>query len=317
MIEINKAITEFGVEQKTALMLNESFNPFIEKAQEWTDIAMSLVVTSEDQTREMKMARQARLALKDIRLAADKKRKELKEDSLRYGKAVQGVYNIIEGFITPLEEHLEKQEKFAEILEAERMAKLQLEREAEIMPYAEFVAMNTNLSGMPEDEYIKLLQYGKTRMKERNDEIARIEREKIEAEEKRQQEIERMRLENERIKAEAAEEMRVAEEMRLKEAAIKAEEMRVLQEKAAEELRLLRIKMDFEAKEREAAVKLQQEKAAEEGRQKLINKIDKLYKDVAGNKPMTLELFRVAVMRIIDSMGKRGAGKSDESIRTK
>ena len=58
----------------------------------------------------MQEARIARLALRDIRIQADKTRKALKEESLRYGKAVQGVYNVIEYLITPIEKHLEERE---------------------------------------------------------------------------------------------------------------------------------------------------------------------------------------------------------------
>ena len=113
--ELVRVINESGVEQSTALTLQSSFLPFFEQAEQWKIKAESLVVTDASQTREMKMAREARLALKDIRVSADKTRKALKEDSLRYGKAVQGVYNVIDYLIAPIEKHLEEQEKFPEI----------------------------------------------------------------------------------------------------------------------------------------------------------------------------------------------------------
>lgn len=118
--QLLQVITESGVEQTTAQSLQKAFEPFFAQANDWQEKAKGLVVTDESQTREMKMAREARLALKEIRVNADKTRKALKEDSLRYGKAVQEVYNVIEYLIVPIEKHLEEQEKFVERKEAER-----------------------------------------------------------------------------------------------------------------------------------------------------------------------------------------------------
>ena len=125
--ELVKVVETSGVEPQTATTLKESFLPFFEQAEEWKRKAEALVVTDATQVHDMKMARTARLALKEIRVNADKKRKELKEDSLRYGKAVQGVYNVIEFLIAPIEKHLQEQEDFVAIAEAERKARKEAE----------------------------------------------------------------------------------------------------------------------------------------------------------------------------------------------
>lgn len=114
----NELITEVQkstVEPTTASMLIESFNPLFQQAKTWKEKAEQLIVTDENQIDKMNDARDARLALKKIRVEADHLRKKLKEDSLRYGKAVQGVYNVIEFLISPIEKHLEEQERFVEI----------------------------------------------------------------------------------------------------------------------------------------------------------------------------------------------------------
>ena len=49
-----------------------------------------------------------------------KVRKELKEESLRKGKAIDGVANIIKFLIEPVEKYLEDQEKFIEKLEQQK-----------------------------------------------------------------------------------------------------------------------------------------------------------------------------------------------------
>ena len=108
-------IENSGVEPTTALMLKDKFLKFFEQAEEWKEKADGINVTDASQKHDMQMARTARLALREIRINADKTRKALKEDSLRYGKAVQGVYNIIEFLIAPIELRLENQERFVEI----------------------------------------------------------------------------------------------------------------------------------------------------------------------------------------------------------
>ncbi len=201
--ELVKVVETSGVEPQTATTLKESFLPFFEQAEEWKRKAEALVVTDATQVHDMKMARTARLALKEIRVNADKKRKELKEDSLRYGKAVQGVYNVIEYLIAPIEKHLEDQEKYAEIQEAKRKAELNILRKNEIQPFVEFIPYELNLGELSEEVYLKTLNNAKILFQakieaEKKAEAERIAKEKAEAEER-----ERIRIENKRLKAEA------------------------------------------------------------------------------------------------------------------
>jgi len=181
--EIQNIITEVGLEKTTSNKIENCFMPFLQKIQEWEDKAISLVVTDVAQTREMKMAREARLALRDIRIDADNTRKALKEDSLRYAKAVQGVYNLIEYKIAPIEKHLLNQEKFAEIQEEKRRAELKIQRESELLPYAEFVPFGLDFANMSEEDFIKTLNGAKLQHQNKIDTEKR-ERELKEAREK-------------------------------------------------------------------------------------------------------------------------------------
>ena len=79
--ELVKVVDTSGVEAQTATTLKEKFLPFFEQAEEWKRKAETLVVTDASQVHDMKMARTARLALKEIRVNADKTRKALKEDT--------------------------------------------------------------------------------------------------------------------------------------------------------------------------------------------------------------------------------------------
>jgi len=179
--QLLKVITDSKVEQSTALSLQNAFLPFYDNLLSWSEKAKTLVVTDASQVREMKMAREGRLALRDIRVAANKKRIALKEDSTRYGKAVQNVYNLIDDLCTPAEKHLEEQEKFVEIQEENRKAELKAIRTAELLPYAEFVdhSLFNELGEYSEVEYQKVLSNCKDAMEYALAEEAQAELDRI------------------------------------------------------------------------------------------------------------------------------------------
>jgi hypothetical protein len=203
--ELLPAISETGVDTEIQQMLVERFTPFLEQVREWKQKAETLVVTDISQTAEMKMARVARLAIRDIRLDADKTRKELKEDSLRYGRAVQGVYNVIEAAISPIEKHLEEQEKFKEREEAKQRAILKAKREDEAEPLRQYIPYGIDFSEITQEDFNKLINGAKLQRQQAIElaekaEADRVARLKSEAEER-----ERLRVENERLKSEAEE----------------------------------------------------------------------------------------------------------------
>ena len=206
----------------------------------------------------MKQAREARLAIKAIRIEADKTRKSLKEDSLRYGKAVQGVYNVIEYMIKPIEEHLEKQEKFAEIAEANRKEALHNERVALLQPYG-VDCTSYDLRNMSAEAFTQLLDGSKLAYENKIAEAKRIEEERIAAEKAEQERIEAQRIENERLKAEAAERERVLAEERAKAEA----ERKAIEEKARIEREALEKKAAEEKAEADRLAKIEADKQAE------------------------------------------------------
>ena len=258
MQEITQVIKQSEVEESTAKSLEENFIPFFQQAKEWSEKAKELIVTDVSQKEEMKMAREARLALKEIRINADKKRKELKQDSIRYGRAVQGVYNVIEYLVVPIEKHLLDQEKFAEKQEAERIAALKAERENELEPFSEFVPFGVDLGGMSDDDYAKLfngcrLQYRAKIEAEQKAEAERIAKEKADAEE-----AERIAKENERLRIEAEKrEKEIQQERQRIEAERKLAEGKAAKEREIQEQKL---KAEREEKERlEAEIKAKEE----------------------------------------------------------
>lgn len=243
-------IESSGLEPETVAMLKKNFLPFLEQAREWKSRAKGLVVTDAGQTREMKMAREARLALREIRVNADKARKALKADALAYGRAVQGVYNTIEAAIKPIEEYLMEQEQFIEIQAKKERERLDAERAAEIRPWVEFggdlTFSDTPYGNMTPEAWAKYLQAAKdAKDAHEKAEAERIAKEKAEAEER-----ERLRKENERLQAEARERERAAAEERRK----MEEQARKEREEAARKLaaeRAERERLEEEARKRE------------------------------------------------------------------
>jgi len=254
--KINLAIANIGVEPSTAIELSNAFAPFLVQAAEWKEKAEALVVTDVSQVKEMADAREARLALQKVRTSADKKRKELKEESLRYGKAVQDVYNLIEGTIKPIEEHLHLQEKFAEIQRQKEVDTITLKRNKELLPFAEFVAVNLDLGNMSESDYQNVLKGAMMLTEIKAKEAAEAEAKRIEAEAEAKEERERIQKENERLRNEAKEREALLAEERMKREAIEAEQ------KAAEEAERQRKDQERKEAERQAEAQRQAEQKA-------------------------------------------------------
>lgn len=275
---------EPGLEQDTQQSLLTAFQGFYQSADEWRAKALSIQITRPDQIREMKLARETRLALREIRIKADKRRKEMKEDSLRRGKAIDGAFNMLAHAIEPLERHLLEQEQFINRMEEERKAKLKIEREDALRPFTDVTLYQ--LGEMDEATFNQLLEtnrlgYAARQEAAKKAEAERIERERIEAEERAKREAAeaaeraRIKAENERLKAEReaaeiaaraereaaqAEARRIAEETRKEREAIEAKA------KAEREAAAAQARKEREAREAaEAALKA---KEAEEQRKR-------------------------------------------------
>lgn len=218
-------VRDNGLEASSASQLLTTFEPLLLQAEEWARRVARIKVTDASQTAEMKLARESRLALKELRVNAEKARKRLKEDSLRRGKAIDGAYNIIEFIIAPLETELQAQEDFAKNKELARKATIKKVRLEEITPHLQNPA--TELVGLviedlSDETYKQLLELKQMNHNARLNEALRLHEERIAREKSEAVERERIRIENERLKHEAAE----------REVALQAERARVDRERA-------------------------------------------------------------------------------------
>lgn len=158
----------------------------------------TIIVESEDDNANMKLARETRLALREHRIRIEKQHDILKADSLATGRAIDLVQRIALAEIKPVEEHLQLQEKYAETKQEERRQARIAERSVALSQYVDDLSIY-NYGDMGDDAFAMLLDTVKTDKERR-------EKEAEEAELARQ--AEQKRIEDERMaaqrKAEAA-----------------------------------------------------------------------------------------------------------------
>lgn len=249
-------LSEQNVAKENAELLLKAFGAPFEEAGRILAEHKTIVVTKEDDFALMAEARSKRLALKDIRIGVEKKRKELKEDSLRTGKAIDSVAKFVKEIIEPAEEYLEQQEKFAEIKQAERAAKVKAERISELSKYMSDPASYYRLDDMTDEQYDEALQSAKSVYDIKQAEIKKAEDDRISKEKADLEEQERVRIENAKLKKEAEDrEAEVAKERK----ATEAREAKVKAEREAEQ-KVAQVKLDEERQKRE---KIEAEQRAE------------------------------------------------------
>lgn len=254
--QLVKVVNESGLDKTKAQVLLDNFSSYFELASDWEKKANSLVITDVSQKAEMKMAREGRLFLREKRIAIEKTRKTLKENSLREGQTIDAIAKILTNLITPIEQDLESKEKYAEVKEAERKAELKKEREIEVSAYSEFVPEGLDFGSMDDANYQKILSGAKLQKQAKIEADAKAEAERIAKIKAEEEERKRTQEENARLKAEAdAKEKALAEERAKAEAARKEAE-----EKARKEREIAEAKLKAE---REKA-RIEAEKAAAE-----------------------------------------------------
>ena len=273
--EIALVVHQSELEADSELAIQTAFAPLFAQAKEWEAKVATIHVTDASQVREMKLAREFRLALKEIRVIAEKNKKRLKEDSLKRGRAIDFVYNTFEGLVKPLEEKLKEQEEFVVRQEASRKAKLKAEREEALRPFGVDTQFY-QLGEMPESAWVDLFKSVIAADEAKKAEAAKAEAERIAKEKADTEERERIRVENERLKAEAAERerlaqieaQRIAAERAVADAAARAEREKHEAEMARQQAEARRIVAEAHEKarrEREAAeAKAKAERAARE-----------------------------------------------------
>ncbi len=252
--QLQVIVKESGLEQSKAEYILTQFQNYFELASEWEKKAKTIVVTDEKQEVDMKMARTGRLFLREKRIAIEDARKKLKEQSLREGKAIDGIANVLKALIIPIEEYLEKQEKFVEHREFERAELIRIEVEKKM----EDDRLKAEKQALEEQAKIKAENERLKKEAEAKERALQIERAKVEAE---KQEAERKaKAEQDSLKKEAEDrlekERKIAEAKRKEEqdkAFAEAEKVRKANAVQLEKERAERAKLEAELKAKKEA----------------------------------------------------------------
>jgi len=154
--QLVQVVKNAGLEENKVDSLLKSFSTYFNEAKIIAEEAKNILVTDESQIDLMQKARENRLQLKEIRINAEKTRVTLKEQSLREGRAIDGVNNLIKALIAPVEEHLERQEKFAEMKEKARLESIYSERLEKLSKYVDDVSLY-NIKEMTDEVFANLL----------------------------------------------------------------------------------------------------------------------------------------------------------------
>lgn len=308
-VEIVPANLGLAPEAKQSLEL--SFAEYFEKARQFK--AQSESITS------AKLARAARLEVKALRVAAEKTRKELKEDSLRMGKAIDGANNILLAMIVPIEQRLEDIEKEDERKEEARIAALHAARADEIAPYRVPEALpytRQELGRMDDATWAATLQDAKDLHELREERARKAEADRIAKEKAEAEERERQRAEIERLRKEAAE--REAKAKAEREAAEKAQ--REAAEKARKEREAIeaKAKAEREAADRELArIKAEADKAAREEalRQQALREVERKKAEAAREAQRKAEAELAAAQAAKEEAEKAAAAAAAKAAR--
>ena len=173
------------IEKSKAEQIKKTFDPMVKMLEGFEEAYSDVIKASEKGIDEdlTKRAKRLRLDIAKIRIEADKVRKSEKEEYLRAGQAIQGVFNILKWAVTDREEKLESIEKHFELQEQKRLEALQSERVELLNPYVED-AHERNLSDMDQDVWEAYLSTKKKEHEDRIEAEKKAEQERIEQERK-------------------------------------------------------------------------------------------------------------------------------------
>lgn len=237
-----------GLDASKAEQIEAVFSPMVKMLKGFEtkyDEVINLKISPEKCTK----AKRLRIDISKVRIDADKVRKVQKEEYLRAGNAIQGVYNILKFAVVDKEDSLKEIETHYERIEEEKKIKLQEERQLELEKY-DVDGSQIDLGSMREEIWSNFLTGSKSNYAAGKEAERKVE-------EIRQAAIKKAEAEQKRIKAE--------NKKLLIEREKEAKERKAADEKAeAERLKLVKEKEAIEAKARGEREKLIKEKEAAE-----------------------------------------------------
>ncbi len=230
---------EYGLEESKVQGLMQKYGKHFTEARELVQGAMDIKVKDENDFENMEKARERRLSIRKVRIGVENIRKSLKEQSLREGRAIDGMANIIKALVEPVEDYLIGQEKYAEELAKAKKDKVEEERVSKLSKFVDNLVEGYTLhpDTMSSDTFNTLLKNSEIAFdaQKKAEEEAEELNKKVEADKKAEEEL--IRAENKKLKVQME-----------KEAKEKQELARKLKEKEEAEAKVKKAKADEEAK---------------------------------------------------------------------
>ena len=191
---------EFGLDEKQSLTVEQAFAPKVAE-REGLRIMYEQILAKELSAETSAEAREIRLKLVPVGTGLKKIHTTQKAVAFSFGKYCDALYNAEIAPVEQMKEKLFEIEKWAEIQEEKRVAKLQAER-IEILKQFEVDGSLMLVGSMTDDIWINYLlgvklNYEKKKADEAKAETDRIELERLQAEEREAQRLENIRLKQE------------------------------------------------------------------------------------------------------------------------
>ncbi|OQA54720.1 MAG: hypothetical protein BWY42_01641 [Candidatus Omnitrophica bacterium ADurb.Bin277] len=222
----------------------------------------------------------AKMEVKSRRIDVEKKRKELKEDALRYGQAIDAEAKRLTALLSPIEDHLETEEKvYLDQKAAEKAEKERIAAEKYQARIDRLCSFGATFNGTMFNAYGNVISgkaieaatdesfeefIGKIAVAKEADDLRRAEEERVRLEEEAR--IQQIKAEQEAERARLAEE---AERLRLEQEAIEKEKKRLEDEEKARRKAIADAEAErLRQEELERAKKEAAEKAVKEAREK-------------------------------------------------
>jgi chemotaxis protein histidine kinase CheA len=261
--ELAKVESSSGVGVDEALTLRNQFAVYYNDILKWREQAAT--ITDPENVTHQKLASTVRKGLKAVRCDIERVRKNLKEESLKKGKAIDGFANVLKYLCEPIEDKLLEIEKHAERVEAARIAAMVSERTASLVAEGADPAAY-NLTQM-NDETFALILSGAVKTRKDREEAARLaEQQRIEREQADRIAREKAEAEAAAARAEAEKERKAreaAEALARKEREAIEAKARAERDKAEAAARKAKTEADAKLRaEREAREKAEAEAAA-------------------------------------------------------
>jgi colicin import membrane protein len=202
--QVRTLATQNQLSAETADALLLSFKPHFDAVMSLLDQASRVEVTDATQVTMIRHARELRLQLRAQRVSADKVREQLKAESLRRGKAIDGVFALLKFKVEPIEERLLAAEEFAERAEQARKDKLREDRSKVLIELGEDPKLYA-IADMEAPKFEQLVEGIRAQKKAAAEKAQKEADEKSAREKAEADRIEAQRIENERLRRESEE----------------------------------------------------------------------------------------------------------------